>query len=86
MKNIIRRTKTESGIERLRKKRTLPDLDKYLIFSFSVLLIYTLVEFIFSTVTGVSHDTLTTCFFAAFGGETLWCAILKKCKLKGGPS
>ena len=83
MKNIIRK-KTESGIERLRKKRMLPDLDKYLIFSFSVLILYTLAEFICSTITGITHDTLTTCLYAAFGGETLLCAVIKKYKLKRG--
>lgn len=81
MKNIFRK-KTESGIERLQKKRMLPDLDKYLIFSFSVLIIYTLAEFICSTITGITHDTLTTCLYAAFGGETLLCAVIKKYKLK----
>ena len=83
MKNIFRK-KTESGIERLQKKRTLPDLDKYLIFSFSVLILYTLAEFICSTITGITHDTLTTCLYAAFGGETLLCAVIKKYKLKRG--
>ena len=81
MKNIFRK-KTESGIERLQKKRMLPDLDKYLIFSFSVLILYTLGEFICSTITGITHDTLTTCLYAAFGGETLLCAVIKKYKLK----
>lgn len=81
MKNIFRK-KTESGIERLRKKRMLPDLDKYLIFSFSVLILYTLAEFICSTITGITHDTLTTCLYTAFGGETLLCAVIKKYKLK----
>lgn len=81
MKNIFRK-KTESGIERLQKKRMLPDLDKYLIFSFSVLILYTLAEFICSTITGITHDTLTTCLYAAFGGETLLCAVIKKYKLK----
>lgn len=83
MKNIFRK-KTESGIERLQKKRMLPDLDKYLIFSFSVLILYTLAEFICSTITGITHDTLTTCLYAAFGGETLLCAVIKKYKLKRG--
>ena len=81
--------KPKTGIEQLKKKRSfkdLPSLDKYLIFSFTALLLYTIIEFIISSITGISHDTLTTCFFAAFGGETLWCAILKKCKLKGGNS
>jgi hypothetical protein len=75
------RQKTEK-----KKFKDLPSLDKYLIFSFGALLLYTAIELAISTITGISHDTLTTCFFAAFGGETLWCAILKKCKLKGGNS
>lgn len=78
-----------TGIERLTKKKNfkeLPALDKYVILSLFALIIYTVAEFVTSTITGISHDTLTTVFFAAFGGETLWCAILKKCKIKGGSS
>lgn len=74
----------QTGIERLQKKRELPDLDKYIIFSFAVMLIYTIFEFIFSTITGVSHDTLTTCLYGAFGGELLMCALIKRLKLKRG--
>lgn len=60
------------------------DLDKYIIFSFSVMLVYTVFEFVFSTVTGISHDTLTTCLYSAFGGELLLCAMIKRLKLKRG--
>jgi len=74
----------QTGIERLQKKRELPDLDKYIIFSFAVMLTYTIFEFIFSTITGVSHDTLTTCLYGAFGGELLMCALIKRLKLKRG--
>lgn len=81
VKNIM---KPKSGIERLQKLRRIPDLDKYLIFSFTVLIIYTVAEFIVSTITTNSHDTLTTCLYAAFGGETLLCALIKKYKLKRG--
>ena len=76
--------KKQTGIERLQKKRELPDLDKYIIFSFAVMLIYTIFEFIFSTITGVAHDTLTTCLYSAFGGELLMCALIKRLKLKRG--
>ena len=59
-------------------------LTKFLIFSFSILIIYTIVEFIVSTKTGITHDTLTTSVFFAFGGvETFGCAIIKVFKLKG---
>lgn len=78
---MIFRKKT--GIERLQQKnKKLSGLDKYLIFSFSVVLIYTPAEFISSNITGVSHDVLTTCIFALFGGEVVGCAIIKKYKLK----
>lgn len=65
----------------IRHRRT-PSLTKYVIFSITVLLIYTGAEFISASVTGVSHDTLTTCFYACFGGEILFCALIKIFKLK----
>lgn len=77
--SILRRTKT--GIERCKAKK-LNDLDKFIIFSFAVMLGYTAAEFVVSTITGVSHDTLTTCLYAAFGGELLLCALIKKYKLR----
>ena len=67
-----------------RVKKKLSGLDKYLIFSFTVLIIYTFAEFITSTITGVAHDTLTVSLYGAFGGECLLCAIIKKYKLKKG--
>jgi preprotein translocase subunit SecY len=64
------------------KKKKLPDLDKYIIFSFVVMILYTIAEFIVSSITGISHDTLTTCLYGAFGGELLMCAMIKRLKLK----
>lgn len=72
----------KTGIERLQKLKRLPDLDKYIIFSFVVMLVYTISELVLSTITGISHDTLTTCIFAAFGGELLMCAMIKRLKLR----
>jgi preprotein translocase subunit SecY len=72
----------KTGIEQLQKRKQLPDLDKYIIFSFAVMLLYTIIEFITSSITGVSHDTLTTCLFGAFGGELLLCAMIKRLKLR----
>lgn len=72
----------KTGIERLQKRKQLPDLDKYIIFSFAVMIVYTVFEFVFSTITGISHDTLTTCLYAAFGGELLMCAMIKRLKLR----
>lgn len=67
-----------------RKRKKLSGLDRYVIFSFAVLIVYSVIEFVISTVTGVSHDTLTVALYGAFGGEVLWCALIKKYKLKRG--
>ncbi len=52
-------------------------LTSYLLFSFAIVLIYTVVEFTVSTWTGISHDTVTTCVFAFFGTEIGACAFIK---------
>ena len=57
-------------------------LDKYVIFSIVVLLIFTVAEMVTSFYTG-THDTLTTALFATFGGEILSCALIKIFKLRG---
>lgn len=64
------------------RRKKMPSLTKYVVFSIAILLIYTTVEFIFATLTGTSHDTLTTCVYACFGGEILSCALIKIFKLK----
>ena len=74
--------RSKSGLERLKPKKKLNDLDKYIIFSFVVMLLYTVAEFITSTVTGVSHETLTVSLYGAFGGELLITALLKKWKIR----
>lgn len=66
-------------------KKKLKALDKYVIFSISSLIIFTIIAIIVQIVTGqVLSDTLTTCFFAAFGGELLSLAMIKRLKLKRG--
>lgn len=64
--------------------KKLTGLDKYVIFSFTVLIFYTIAEFVCSTITDIHHDTLTTALYGAFGGELLLCAVIKKYKLKRG--
>lgn len=59
-------------------------LTLYVVFSIMMILLYTIVELIISTVSGISHDTLTTCFYSVFGGEILCCALIKIFKLKRG--
>lgn len=65
-------------------KNNTHSLTLYVVFSIFMILIYTLTELIISTAFGISHDTLTTCFYATFGGEILCCALIKIFKLKRG--
>ena len=65
----------KQGTKTLTKKTK--TLTKYLIFSFAVVLTYTAAEFITSTLTGVLHDTITTCLYAFFGTEVGACAFIK---------
>ncbi len=68
------------------KKKSLNKLDKYLIFSVTVLILYTIVEQILSIKVGVERSTLTTCFYAAFGGEILSCVVIKVFNIKNEES
>lgn len=70
--------------QRKRETNEIPSLTLYVVFSIGALIVYTITEQVISTVTGISHDTLTTCFYAAFGGEILACALIKIFKLKEG--
>lgn len=68
--------------KRSNEDRPMRSLTMYVVFSILVILVYTVVEQILSATTGVTHDTLTTCFFACFGGEVLMCGLIKIFKLK----
>lgn len=60
-------------------------LTKFVIFSFAALIVYTIISQAIALKTGGAElSTLTTCFFGAFGGEVLMCALIKIFKLKGG--
>ena len=65
-------------------KKKLTKLDKYLIFSIGVLLVYTGVELFTATQFGIGHDTLTTCIFSAFGGEFFMAALIKIFNIRKG--
>lgn len=67
----------------MQKNNDIPkSLTLYVIFSILVILLFTIIEMIISTISGISHDTLITCFFSVFGGEILCCALIKIFKLK----
>lgn len=64
------------------QEKRMHSLTLYVIFSLAALIVYTIVEQVLSTVTGFTNDTLTTVFFAAFGGEVLVAGLIKIFKLK----
>ena len=66
----------------MRRIGTIKDLTKYVIFSISVVVIYTVAEFVSSIITGISHDTLSTCVYGFFGGELVLLAMIKIFKIK----
>ena len=67
------------------KKKKLSALDKYVIFSLSALIIFTVVAIVTQIVTNEElSSTLITCFFASFGGELLMLAMIKRLKLQKG--
>lgn len=70
---------------RRQKKKKMKGLDKYVIFCFACLIIYTILQTAVTIKTGVESGTLTTCFFSVFGGEVLVCALIKRFKLKNEP-
>lgn len=75
----------KTGIEQLQKrnKKKLNGLDKYCIFSFTCLIVFTIVVTVYQFKADIEFSpTLITCFYSCFGGELLLCAMLKRLKLK----
>lgn len=72
-------------IDARRKKKKVSALDKYVIFSLTALILFTVTTIVYQFYTKEElSSTLITCFFAAFGGELLMLAMIKRLKLKGG--
>ncbi len=67
------------------KKKKIPKklngLDKYLIFAFASLIIFTIAVLVVFIFTREEPAVLVGCFFGAFGGEILMCALIKRLKL-----
>ena len=68
----------------MESKKRLNGLDKYCIFSIAIVILYTVAEFITSTITQVAHDTLSTCVYGFFAGEIVTLGLIKIFKLKEG--
>lgn len=74
-----------TGIELLQKNKKLSTLDKYLIFCFTVIIIYTTVAIVFQWVTEIElSSSLTIGVYGFFGGEITLLAMIKRLKLKRG--
>lgn len=82
LKLKMKRQKAVQKQERRRRRKKLKGLDKYVLFCFACLILYTISQTIVTIKTGVESSTLTTCFFSVFGGEVLLCALIKRLKLK----
>ena len=65
------------------KRMTNETLLKFIIFSFGMVMVYTIVAILIQV---IAHEelspTLTTCYFAVWGGEVLSCALIKIFKLR----
>ena len=69
----------------MKKKNKISALDKYVIFSLSALIVFTIVAVIVQIISGQElSSTLISCFFSCFGGELLLLAMIKRLKLREG--
>ena len=65
------------------KKKKFSDLDKYLVFCFVVIILYTITAIIFQWVTAIELSaSLTVGVYGFFGGEITLLAMIKRLKLK----
>ena len=66
-----------------KQKKALSTLDKYLIFCFTVIILYTIVGIVFQWITGAElSSSLTVGVYGFFGGEITLLAMIKRLKLK----
>ncbi len=69
--------------ESSKKKKKISDLDKYLVFCFVVIILYTVTAIIFQWITQIELSTsLTVGVYGFFGGEITLLAMIKRLKLK----
>ena len=66
-------------------KKRLSALDKYVIFSFANIIIFTIISLVYQFISREEvSSTLIVSFFGVFGGELLLLAMIKRLKLKKG--
>lgn len=65
------------------RHKRIRSLTKYVVFSIAAVLVFTGISIFYQWSTGQElSSTLTTCFMSTFGGEVLFCALLKIFKIK----
>jgi preprotein translocase subunit SecY len=66
-----------------KKRKKLPALDKYVIFAFACIIIFTIICLVYQfIVKDELSPTLIASFYAVFGGELLLLCMIKRLKLK----
>lgn len=66
----------------VRKSQTTRSLTRYVVFSISMLVIYTITALIFLWLEKPLDEALTTGVFGFFGGEIVMCGMIKLFKIK----
>ena len=69
-------------MRKIKRRKRLNDLDKYLIYCIAFFTVFVAVELISSSITGTTHDTLINAVKWFCGGEVFLCAMIKRLKLK----
>ena len=65
------------------RRRKMRSLTKFVVFSLTMIILYTITAIIYQWVSGQElSSTLTTCYFACFSGEVLSASLIKIFKLK----
>jgi len=74
----------KTGIERLQKlhKKPLDKLSLYVIYCLVFFTLYSIVELIVSSITGITHDALTEAVKFFCGGEAFLCCLIKLFKIR----
>lgn len=65
--------------------KKLSAIDKYVIFSFTMIIIFTIIALVYQFITqNEISSTLIMSFYGVFGGELLMLCMIKRLKLKRG--
>lgn len=66
----------------VKKINSMKTLSKFVLFSMTMIILYTIAELTISICTGQLHDQLTTCIFMFFGTEIAMSGFLKIFKIR----